>query len=115
MLHRAAKGEPGLGYSRDEASAQLEQWGCGVRSSARTAVFKFQGEPIDLHECPSRMIPAHIAEALGFYQWWTSGSLPVRGGILDQSATMVDAMTIFGGEVNRLTEEDMEKARSNAS
>lgn len=67
-----------------------------------------------IHRCPNRLIPAAIHEALPFVHWSENGSWPVRGGILDQSATLVDAKRLFEGEFNRLQAEDMKKMEQEA-
>lgn len=65
-----------------------------------------------MFRCPNRLVTADIHEAVSFVQWSENGSWPVRGGILDQSATFVDAKRVFESEVNRLTAEDMKKAEA---
>jgi hypothetical protein len=59
-----------------------------------------------------KLIPPELRKVCSYFQWLESGMWPSSGGVLEQSATFVDAATIFLPEVARLTEEDMERTRS---
>lgn len=47
-------------------------------------------------ECPGRRLTAEVAEIHASYAAYQLGILPVEGGMLDQSATWTQAMTLLG-------------------
>jgi len=44
---------------------------------------------------------------------YEKGFFPVAGGILDQSASFLEAMEILNEQINKLVEEDLEKSKNN--
>ena len=62
---------------------------------------EMDGEVIQLRRCPMRLLTATTHRALEFYGHYKQGHLPVAGGLLDQSATFLRAMSIIGGEIDR--------------
>lgn len=83
-----------------------------VSSDVSVAAYQYEGARLELKRCPRLELAPAVARAVSFYPWIQFGTWPSGGGVLDQSATLVHSMGIFAAEVNRLEQEEMEKARS---
>lgn len=68
------------------------------------------GELEPVYRCPASHATPEIAAAFTALDWVEAGVLPVAGGLLDQSASFVQFVSIVAGE--RLAIEHEEKARS---
>lgn len=78
-------------------------WGCdGMLSASAAAAYEVDGQRIMLERCPLSSLTQETCAVLSFYPWLESGSWPVQGGVLDQSATFVHAVRIYSSEINRI-------------
>lgn len=63
-----------------------------------------------LRRCPARLVPAWAWEVMALYGPWTRGNLPESGGVLDQVATVTDALRIIEAAVADVRAEEQDKA-----
>lgn len=103
-----------------------EQWGCDESACDPTGYVhchrcygrdpecpECEGDQrgIPVYDCPYRTAAPTVLRALPFYANWRNGLLPVPGGLLDQSASFVDAMRMLDSEVAEAERVASEKAR----
>jgi hypothetical protein len=56
-----------------------------------------------LNECPQRAITPDVWRALEAAEWANQGVLPVAGGWLDQTRSILDAIACVNADRNALT------------
>lgn len=69
----------------------------GCLAPAPTPVLLIDGEPI--YRCPVALLTLETATLCRLYPHYTRGVLPVAGGLLDQTATFLDAMEVLAAEI----------------
>lgn len=62
-----------------------------------------------IKECPQALIDSNTKEALKFSEWMEKGFLPVSGGLLDQSASLLEHCKFYHEEQNRIDAERYKK------
>lgn len=87
--------------------------GCVTAVPETEEVERFDGE--SLRRCPSRLVPDWCWDWLILYRNYDRGVLPEAGGLLDQGAAFVDAMTVIDGQVAELRERERLRAEAEAA
>ena len=90
----------------DPASASYR--GCG-EEPAHFTVGYHDGEP--LARCPARLVESWCWDVLALWPSWEAGALPNSGGVLDQPAPLVDAMSVVAQAVGEERSESAERSR----
>lgn len=112
----------------DDAARRRAEWGCDADTSAEQLVVPCwtcvggvadcrtcSGEgQVPVHRCPNRFVTADTEAACRGAVLMESGLLPGSGGWLDQSATMLDAMTVAGAALRHWRDVNAERARREA-
>jgi hypothetical protein len=62
-----------------------------------------------IKECPQNLIDSNTKEAINYTEWMDKGFLPVNGGLLDQSASLVEHCKFYSDERNRIEAERYKK------
>jgi len=84
-------GEGGCRYCKGDGDCELE--------------FEFEGKKQKARGCIRRMITTQSRLFLNFYQHYKNGFLLCEGGLLNQPAKYVQAMSIINNEVAKLEKE----------
>jgi hypothetical protein len=63
----------------------------------------------DLYRCPASFIDRQTGLINTAYPHYKNGYLPCAGGLLDQSATFLDAINIVDRTINRYERDKLEK------
>ncbi|TRZ97673.1 MAG: hypothetical protein D4R80_06585 [Deltaproteobacteria bacterium] len=69
----------------------------GCTADALVPVFQIGGE--DLKRCPLRFLSPLMLQVARTHKYTAEGILPVAGGWLDQSGTLIEALDILTGEI----------------
>lgn len=107
-----------------------KQWGCDERACEPTGYVHchrcFGRDPecvecdgdkrgIPVYDCPYRTMQGTVLRAIPYFGNWRGGILPVEGGLLDQSASFVEAMRILDAEVADAERAAMKAARDGSN
>jgi hypothetical protein len=69
----------------------------GCKAPAPSALFTLDGE--DIRRCPLALLTEETCRVLDLYPYFENGMMPVAGGVLDQSATFLEAVRLLRAEV----------------
>ena len=88
-----------VAVSIKELNCQTCKDKAGCEEDSPASVYAIDGE--DIYRCPLRLITPQSSIYMQFYYHYKNGYLPVQGGILDQSAKFLKAMTIIENTISK--------------